>query len=110
MSRISKRQYVSQVRTDAAADATKERVLNAAKNLFARHGIDRVTVAQIAKKAEVSVPTVYALYKSKEGLMRGLMSTALFGQRFQVAQAKLAGVTDAVETDYAHGSCRAGDL
>jgi AcrR family transcriptional regulator len=95
MSRTSRRRYVSDLRSQAA-DATKSRVLDAAKTLFVRHGIDRVTIAQIAEKADVAVSTVYALYKSKEGILRGLMSAALFGQRFQVTQAKLEGVTDPV--------------
>ena len=90
-----KRQYVSDLRTQAA-DVTKGRVLNAAKTLFVRHGIDKVSIAQIAERAGVAVSTVYALYKSKEGILRGLMSAALFGSRFQEAQAKLAGVTDPV--------------
>lgn len=71
-------------------------MLKAAKTLFVRHGIDRVTIAQIAEKAGVAVSTVYALYKSKEGMLRALMSVALFGQRFQAARAKLEGVTDPV--------------
>ena len=83
-------------RCERGGGRTKSRVLNAAKTLFARRGIDRVTIVQIAKKAEVAAPTVYALYKSKEGMLRGLMSAALFGSRFQEAQAKLAGVTDPV--------------
>lgn len=95
MSRRSRRQYVSELRSQAA-DATKDRVLNAAKTLFVRHGIDRVTIAQIADRADVAVSTVYALYKSKEGVLRGLMRAALFGQRFQAARAKLEGVTDPV--------------
>src|SRR5512134_968695 len=95
MSTPSKRRYVSAVRS-RAADATKERVLAAAKTLFARQGIDRVTIAQIATRAHVAVPTVYALYKSKEGILRALMRAALFGQRFQTATAMLAGVTDPV--------------
>jgi AcrR family transcriptional regulator len=77
-----------------AADATRDRVLKAAKALFVRHGIDQVTIARIAAKAEVSVSTVYALYKSKEGILRALMNAAIFGQRFQAAIAKLEGVTD----------------
>lgn len=79
-----------------AADATKERVLNAAKTLFSRHGIDAVTIAQIAQKADVATSTVYALFKSKEGILRRLMSAALFGDRFAAARAKLDGVTDPV--------------
>jgi AcrR family transcriptional regulator len=93
--RKKRREYASNLRT-AAADATKSRVLNAAKTLFARYGIDKVTIAQIAERARVADSTVYALYKSKEGILRSLMSAALFGARFQEAQARLAGVTDPV--------------
>ncbi len=96
MSRKQKRQYVSELRSQSA-DATKDRVLNAAKALFARHGIDRVTIAQIAQKADVAASTVYALYKSKEGILRGLFRAALFGQRFLAAMAEFEGVTDPVK-------------
>ena len=96
MSRSAKRQYVSKVRS-RRADATRARVLDAAKKLFMRHGIDGTTIAEIARKAGVAVPTVYALYKSKEGILRALMQTALFGPRFQNARAKLDGVTDPVK-------------
>jgi AcrR family transcriptional regulator len=89
------RKYVSELRSQAA-DVTKERVLSAAKSLFVRQGIDRVTIAQIAEKADVAISTVYALYKSKEGILRGLMRASLFGQRFQAARAKLEGETDPV--------------
>ena len=74
MSTQQKRQYVSKTRSQAA-DATKARVLRAARALFVRHGIDRTTVAQVAAKARVSVPTVYALYKSKEGILREMART-----------------------------------
>ena len=95
MSRSGKRQYDSELRNQAA-DATRRRVLQAAKALFVRHGIDGVTIAQIAEKAGVAGSTVYAIYKSKEGVLRGLLRGALFGPRFEEAQAKLAGVTDPV--------------
>jgi AcrR family transcriptional regulator len=71
-------------------------VLEAAKTLLVSHGIDGVTIAQIAERAGVAASTVYALYKSKEGILRGLMTAALFGSRFQEAQAKLAGITDPI--------------
>ena len=96
MSRPAKRRYVSQARSEAA-DATRGRVLDAAKTLFIRHGIDRVTVTQIAERAGVAVSTVYGLFKSKEGILRELMRGALFGDRFQAARAKLKGVTDPVK-------------
>jgi AcrR family transcriptional regulator len=95
MSRPAKRRYVSQSRSEAA-DATRERVLDAAKTLFLRHGIDRVTITQIAERAGVAVSTVYALFKSKEGILRELMRGALFGERFQAARAKLDGEADPV--------------
>lgn len=96
MTRRSKRPYVSELRNQAA-DATKDRILSAAKTLFVRHGIDGVTIAQIADKAGVASSTVYALYKSKEGILRGLMRDAIFGPRFQEAQARFKGETDPVK-------------
>jgi len=95
MSSTPKRQYRSALRSQSA-DATRSSVLRAAKTLFVRHGIDQVTIAQIAEKAEVAGSTVYALFKSKEGVLRGLMTAALFGERFQVAEAALEGETDPV--------------
>ncbi|MGH7717507.1 MAG: TetR/AcrR family transcriptional regulator [Gemmatimonadaceae bacterium] len=91
-----RRRYVSERRA-RAADATKQRILSAAKTLFVRHGIEPVTIARIASKAGVAAPTVYALYKSTEGILRELMRETLFGPRFQAARAKLDGVTDPVE-------------
>lgn len=96
MSRTPKRKYDSGQR-DQAAEITRGRVLNAARVLFVRHGIDRVTIAQVAEKAKVAVSTIYALYKSKEGILRALMSNTLFGPRFKAAQAQLAGVHDPVQ-------------
>jgi AcrR family transcriptional regulator len=89
------RPYASDIRSQAA-EATRARVLQASKTLFAGRGIDRVTIAQISKKAKVSVSTVFALYKSKEGLLRELMKSVLFGQRFQSAIARLKGETDPI--------------
>jgi AcrR family transcriptional regulator len=90
-----KRKYVSALR-DEAAERSRRRVLGAATSLFARSGIDRVTIAQIAARARVSVPTVYALFKSKEGILHAILETALFGPAFQAARARLEGVTDPV--------------
>jgi hypothetical protein len=61
------RHYISKCR-EQTAEATRHRVLDAAKALFARHGIDQVTIAQIGAKSGVAASTVYALYKSKDGI------------------------------------------
>jgi AcrR family transcriptional regulator len=90
-----KRRYVSAAR-DEAAENTRRRVLAAATFLFARSGIDRVTIAQVAARARVSVPTVYAAFKSKQGILRAILDLALFGPAFQGARARLEGVTDPV--------------
>jgi AcrR family transcriptional regulator len=95
MSGRKARKYVSALRSEAA-DVTKTRVLEAAQTLFVRHGIDRVTIAQIAKKGDVAVSTVYALYESKEGILRALLRASLFGHRFQAAFAQLEGVNDPI--------------
>ena len=91
-----KRRYVSETR-ERAAERTRQRVLDAARHLFSRKGVDGVTIAQIAKRAKVSVPTVYALHGSKAGILRAIMESALFGPEFQAARARLDGVTDPVE-------------
>ena len=90
-----KRRYASRVRADAAGQ-TRQRILDAARSLFGRRGIDRVTIAEIGARARVAGSTVYALFKSKSGIIRALMERALFGDRFQSAQEQLAGITDPV--------------
>jgi AcrR family transcriptional regulator len=90
-----KRSYSSQVRTDAAVD-TRLRILEAAKLLMGRKGIDKVTIAEIGENAAVAASTVYAIFKSKEGILRALMEQALFGGRFRSAQELLDSVTDPV--------------
>ena len=95
MSSKPKRKYDSGQR-DQSAEATKARVLNAARILFIRHGIDKVTIAHVAEKAKVAASTIYALYKSKEGLLRALIRGAVFGPRFQAARDQLEGVSDPV--------------
>ena len=95
MSTNEKRRYRSDLRNQAA-EVTKGRILNAAKTLFTRRGIDSVTIAEIAERAAVASSTVYAVFKSKAGILRALMEGALFGPRFRAAHAKLSGVTDPV--------------
>ena len=53
-------------------DATHKRIYDAAMELFAEHGFERVNVGQIAGGAGVSVPTFYAHYPSKEHIVMQL--------------------------------------
>jgi AcrR family transcriptional regulator len=91
---MTKQRRYNSKRREQTAEATRLRVLGAAKTLFARHGIDAVTITQIAAKAGVAGPTVYAHYKSKDGILQAIMRAALFGERFQSAHAVMQGVTD----------------
>jgi len=79
------------------ADETRARILSSAKELFGQHGIDAVTIAQIAEKSGVAGSTVYAVFKSKEGILRDLMEQSVFGGQFQAAKHILAGVGDPAE-------------
>jgi AcrR family transcriptional regulator len=90
-----KRSYASKIRTDAAVD-TRLRILEAAKSLMGRKGIDKVTIAEIGEKAAVAASTIYAIFKSKEGILRALMEQTLFGSPFRSAQELLDSVTDPV--------------
>jgi len=91
-----RRRYVSAQRHEAA-DATRGRVLDAARALFSERGIDKVTIAEIARVAGVAGSTVYALFASKTGILSALMRATMFGPRFQAAQQVLAGVSDPVK-------------
>ena len=91
----STRSYTSKRRTDAA-EATRRRVLEAARALFSRSGVDAITVADIARRSRVAESTVYALYKSKVGILRALVTQAIFGARYQAASMRLEGTSDPV--------------
>jgi AcrR family transcriptional regulator len=91
-----KRNYSSKQR-NASASATKTRVLEASRKLFSSRGIDAVTISEIGAEAGVAGSTVYALYKSKEGILRELMRESLFGDRFRQASVLLSETDDPVE-------------
>ena len=50
-------------------DRVRVEILQAARGLFAKHGFDRVTVAAVAREAEVSEPTVFSYFPPKEDLV-----------------------------------------
>jgi AcrR family transcriptional regulator len=47
---------------------TRELIAGTARRLFAQHGFDSVTVAEIAREAEVAEKTVYNYFSAKEDL------------------------------------------
>jgi AcrR family transcriptional regulator len=81
MSNLKKRTYNSITR-NAKAVQTRGRILAAAKNLFESDGFECVTIEKIAQTADVSVPTIYALFQSKRGVLRALMDETLSADEF----------------------------
>lgn len=81
--KTAKRKYRSEIR-DGQAAQTKSLVLEAAKQLFQREGFEGVTIKMLAQEAEVSMPTIYALFKSKRGVLQALIDAALPPEQFLV--------------------------
>ena len=53
-------------------DARADRILDAAYVLFAQHGFKKVTMSDIAEASEMSRPTLYAAFASKEEVFGGI--------------------------------------
>lgn len=68
----SRRRYRSSLR-DEQAQRTRTRIRASARALFAEQGFGSTTVAQIARQAGVSAPTVYATYESKAGIILAML-------------------------------------
>ena len=56
------------------AQATAGMIVAAAKALFLEQGYTGATVEAIAERAEVAVSTVYAVFRSKRGILRAIRS------------------------------------
>lgn len=78
---MKKRSYHSEAR-DAQAAQTRAYILAAAKKLFKAKGFDQVTINEIAQAAQVSMPTIYAIFKSKRGVLQSMIDEALPSERF----------------------------
>ena len=55
--------------------STKDRILDAAKQVFAEKGYDGARVDEIAKKAGINKATLYYYFKSKESLLKDVLET-----------------------------------
>lgn len=75
------RPYRSPIRQQQA-DATRQRIATAARNLMIKDGFDGTTIEAIAREAGVAPQTVYAVFGSKKGIMAELMDRARFGPAY----------------------------
>jgi AcrR family transcriptional regulator len=76
--RAEPRRYFSP-RRQQQADETRRRIADAAHHLLGKEGYAATTMAAIAEAAGVAVQTVYAIFGSKQGVLRGLIDRAIFG-------------------------------
>ena len=78
----TKRKYNSEIRSTQAA-VTRQVILLAAKKLFVSKGFDKTTIDGIAAAARVSAPTVYALFRSKEGILKELINENVLNDQYR---------------------------
>jgi AcrR family transcriptional regulator len=73
-----RRPYRSAVRADSAR-RTRQAVLTAAAELFTKRGYAATSLADVAARAGVARPTVFAAFGSKAALLRAVLDLALAG-------------------------------
>lgn len=76
---VKKRSYAGEHR-QAASAATRQRIIDAGRELVLAQGYRATTVAAIAARADVNVDTVYQLVGRKSVLLRELIEQAISGQ------------------------------
>lgn len=88
-----KRVYESPAR-QRQADDTRRRIADAARRLLEETGYAGMTIPAVAKAAGVAVPTVYAIFGSKKGIVSELLDAARFGEAYQALLTEARKVTD----------------
>src|SRR6516164_2837974 len=82
MSKRRKRPYQSLVRQRQAGD-TRRRIVEATRQFLEKEGYAGMTIGAIARRAGVSVPSIYAIFKSKTGILRELLDQSTFGADYE---------------------------
>ncbi|HZH04283.1 MAG TPA: helix-turn-helix domain-containing protein, partial [Myxococcaceae bacterium] len=65
----------SKERRDREREELRKKILDAARELFARDGYEAVTMRKLAQKIEYSPTALYLHFKDKVALMRELCAT-----------------------------------
>lgn len=84
---MSPRRYTLGKRA-VAAQSTRERILQAAGQLVARHGLTGLTIEEVARDAGVSRLTVYNHFDSRAGLLEALAWSVL--ERAEIGRVRQA--------------------
>jgi AcrR family transcriptional regulator len=95
---VKRRPYRSKLRREQA-EQTRQRVLDAARDLFVERGYDTTSIAVVAELAGVSPETVYARFGSKRALLGELVRQAVRGDDSRPVPEQDAPRAIAAETD-----------
>ena len=93
LARIKKRAYKSLVRQRQAGD-TRRRIVEATRQLLQSEGYAGMTIEAIARRAEVSAQSVYAIFKSKTGILTELLDQSSFGVDYEDAVRQARSASD----------------
>jgi AcrR family transcriptional regulator len=84
MAKTVKRRY-DNTRRLAQVRATRLRVIEAAKGLFIEYGYPATTLDSVADAADVPLPTLYRLFRSKRALLTAVLETSFVGDDEPIA-------------------------
>jgi TetR/AcrR family transcriptional regulator, regulator of autoinduction and epiphytic fitness len=76
---VSVKRTYSSAKRKAHARETRRSILDAAGELFVGQGYAATTIQAVAERADVAVPTVYAVFGNKRELLRHLIEGAITG-------------------------------
>jgi AcrR family transcriptional regulator len=85
-------------------EATRQRVLDAARDLFETLGYEETTVREIARRAEVSVGSVFTTFNSKSDILSQVMTDrldALYAELDRVAPSLRGSTADRLRSMFA---------
>jgi AcrR family transcriptional regulator len=91
--KIKRSSYKSLVRERQAAD-TRRRIVEATRHLLEKEGYAGMTIEAIAGRAEVSAQSVYAIFKSKTGILTELLDQSTFGPEYEEAVRRALSAKD----------------
>jgi AcrR family transcriptional regulator len=91
--KTKKRPYKSLVRERQAGD-TRRRIVEATRRLLESEGYAGMTIEAIAQRAEVSAQSVYAIFKSKTGILAELLDQSTFGPDYEGAVRQALSASD----------------
>ncbi len=77
-------------------EATRERIVDAARDLFVEQGYARTTIADIARAADVAPQTVYWAFGSKAGLVREIRDAWFASARTSERMGQVLAIDDPV--------------